>query len=562
MRDGRKVGALLVVFLVALALRLLFLIDLRPSPYFDNLLIDPASYDRWGREIAAGDFWGSRVYYQAPLYAYFLGGVYAIFGRDLLAARVVQAVIGSITCLVLLVLTSRIFSFRAGLLAGLLAAFYTTLIFQDGMILKSVVVLFFLASSLLVLAEWTVRRALAWLLLSGLLLGVAITGRGNLIFSVPFLAAWILLRERTPASVFVGVPFAERRSKSNARVPTRLGTAWKSTGVFLLGCLLAVAPVTIRNRVVGGDWVLVESDAGINVYVGNNPAATGIHTPPFDIRTVPEHEEEDAARFAERETGRSLKPSEVSSFWIRKALAFARSHPGKEARLFWKKLLLAWNGYEIPDNYDQSYFGRISWIFRGFLPGFLWIAPFAVLGFALSLRDWRRAGLLHAFVLSYLISLLVLYVTSRYRLPIVVGLIPLAAHGVFGFAGFVRERAVRRVLFATVLLVAVLLVGRLDHFPYRGYVKQETELATFHANRGDLGAAERAFERAILEGEGSGNLHLVYMNQGLFFARGGRIEEAEEAFRNALRVNPSFTPALAELQKLEQRVGGGPVPSR
>lgn len=540
MLDRKKLGALLLVFLVALAIRLLFIFELRPSPYFENLMIDAASYDRWGREIASGDLRGEGVFYQAPLYAYFLGGAYAIFGRDLLAVRILQAAIGSITCALLFLLTSRIFAFRTGLLAGLLAALYTTFIFQDAMILKSVVVLVFLVASLLALAARRGRAGARTALLAGVLLGVAITGRGNLIFSVPFLAAWILLRDGRP------IPRGAARG----------------AGVFLLGAILAIAPVTIRNRVVGGDWVLVESDAGINVYVGNNPAASGIHTPPFDIRTVPEHEEEDAARFAEREEGRPLAPSEVSSFWVREALAFVLDHPAKEARLVGRKLLLAWNAYEVPDNYDQSFFGRISWIFRGWLPGFAWVAPFAALGFAASLPAWRTAGLLHVFVLSYLLSLLALYVTSRYRLPIVVGLIPLAAHGFFRFLEEIRSRAPARILLSALLLAAVFLVGRIELIEYRGYVKQETELATFYANRGDREAAEAAFERAIREGEDSGSLHLVYMNQGLFFAHAGRLAEAEEAFRSALRVNPAFTPALVEIDKLDQRRGGGSGPSR
>jgi 4-amino-4-deoxy-L-arabinose transferase-like glycosyltransferase len=543
MRDKKKLAAVLVIFVLALMIRILFLIDLLPSPYFDNLLIDPASYDAWGRKIAAGDIWGDGVFYQAPLYAYFLGAVYAVFGHDLFAVRVVQSVLGSITCVMLLLLTSNIFSLRTGLLAGCLAALYTTFVFQDVMLLKSVVVLFFLVWSLLCLAGWTKQGGIFTLLQAGFLLGVAITGRGNLIFALPFLGAWILLREgNSPAGAL------------------RSAAGWRAAGAFLLGTAVAIAPVTIRNRVVGRDWVLVESDAGINVYVGNNPSASGIHTPPFDIRTVPEHEEVDAARYAEREVGRSLAPSEVSAFWVRKALGFVRDHPAAEARLVGRKLLLAWNGYEVPDNYDQSYFARISWIFSGFLPGFSWIAPFALFGFAASLRAWRSAGFLHVYVVSYLLSLLALYVTSRYRLPIVVGLLPLAAHGFFAFVDGARARAIGRTALASLLLLTVFFTGRLNLIPYRGHVKEETELATFYANAGDREAAERAFERAVVEGKGSGSLHLVYMNQGLFFVETGRPADAEEAFRKALAANPSFTPALVELRKLEAKQGAAPGP--
>ena len=85
---------------------------------------------------------------------------------------------------------------------------------------------------------------------------------------------------------------------------------------------------------------------------------------------------------------------------------------------------------------------------------------------------------------------------------------------------------------------------------FREAQKQETELATFYANRGDIPKAEEAFRRAIEEGKGSGNLHLTYMNQGIFYKEMGKTEEAERAFRNALRTKPSFTPARLELEKL------------
>jgi tetratricopeptide (TPR) repeat protein len=245
---------------------------------------------------------------------------------------------------------------------------------------------------------------------------------------------------------------------------------------------------------------------------------------------------------------------------VRKAVRFALAQPGAEARLLWRKLLLAWNGYEVPDNYDQAYFARESWILRGYLPGFLWIAPLAALGFALSIREWRRSGLLHLFVLAYLLSLLALYVTSRYRLPILAGLIPLAAHGAVRLADMVRRRAWRRVVPSGALVAGVFLVGSLELVEPQGFAKEETELATFYADRGDTEAAERAFERAIREAKGSGSLHLVYMNQGFFFARAGRTSEAEEAFRNALRANPSFTPARIELEKLQARRGGALSP--
>ena len=89
------------IFAVALAVRLIHIWQIKPSPFFDVLLGDANGYDEWAQRLAGGDWIGTEVFYQAPLYPYFLGVIYAIFGRDLLIVRIFQAVIGSASCALL-----------------------------------------------------------------------------------------------------------------------------------------------------------------------------------------------------------------------------------------------------------------------------------------------------------------------------------------------------------------------------------------------------------------------------------------------------------------------------
>jgi len=529
---NRKVelGFAAAIFLLALLLRLLFLADFRHSPYFDNLMIDAASYDRWAQDIAAGDGAGDQVYYQAPLYPYFLGAMYSIFGRDLMSVRIVQALIGSLTCVLIMLFTTRLFTRRVGVAAGVIAALYSTLIFQDLMILKSVIVFPFLAAALLRFSQAVEGKRTVPYLQSGILFGIAVCGRGNLLFGLPLFFIWIIFRDK---------------NQINRRALTR--------GLFfLLGAAIAISPVTARNRIVAGDWVLTESDAGINLFVGNNPAATGIHTPPANVRTVPEHEESDARKFAEMTLGKSLKPSEVSSFWIGKAVHFALSNPAEEIKLILRKLRLTMSAYEVPDNYNQYYFGRVSPLFRGFLPSFLWISPFAVIGFVTGLRRWRTIGFLHLYVLAYLFSLLAFYITSRYRLPIVIGLIPFAAAGFFHFVDQFRCRQWRRLIAPSSTVAVMIAFGVPSLATHDGFSKQETEIATFYAMKMDFTNADAAFKRAVAEAAGSrGDLPFIYLNQARFYSSFGMIDEAKDAYQNALQAAPGFTPARRELDRLE-----------
>ena len=64
---------MMVIFAAAFSIRLLYLIQIQSIPLFYLLAGDGRTYDEWAQRIAAGDWLGSGVFYQAPLYPYFLG---------------------------------------------------------------------------------------------------------------------------------------------------------------------------------------------------------------------------------------------------------------------------------------------------------------------------------------------------------------------------------------------------------------------------------------------------------------------------------------------------------
>ena len=115
---------------------------------------DSRGYDEWARRIAAGEWFGREVFYQAPLYPYLLGVIYAVAGRHLLLVRIVQAVIGSASCALLALAAARLFSRQAGIAAGLMLALYAPAIFFDGLLQKSVLDVFFVC-----LALWLISRS-------------------------------------------------------------------------------------------------------------------------------------------------------------------------------------------------------------------------------------------------------------------------------------------------------------------------------------------------------------------------------------------------------------------
>src|SRR4051794_12731517 len=94
----RNVLTFMAVWVLAFVTRLVYLQQLKRSPLFGVLMGDAAGYDAWAREIARGDWLGKTVFYQAPLYPYFLGTWYIIAGTSRWALSLFQIVLGATSC--------------------------------------------------------------------------------------------------------------------------------------------------------------------------------------------------------------------------------------------------------------------------------------------------------------------------------------------------------------------------------------------------------------------------------------------------------------------------------
>src|SRR6266545_186115 len=143
-------GCVFGIALLAIILRYQYLSQIRSIPLFSNLIADSYAYDQWGVAIAGGDWLGKEVFYQAPLYPYFLGILYALFGHDLWSVRVVQMVMGALSCGLLYLVGKQFFSRSAGIAAGVILALYAPAIFYESLIQKSALDLFLVALLLLV----------------------------------------------------------------------------------------------------------------------------------------------------------------------------------------------------------------------------------------------------------------------------------------------------------------------------------------------------------------------------------------------------------------------------
>jgi tetratricopeptide (TPR) repeat protein len=397
-----------VLIALALALRLFHLHQIRPIPLFDHLIGDANSYDQWAQRIAGGEWLSGReVFYQAPLYPYFLAVVYKVSGHGLMATRVVQAIVGSLACGLLAMAGREFFGARVGLVAGTLLAIYPTAIFFDGVIQKSVLDVL-LVCLLLYLAGAAFNRpsTARWIGLGGALGLLMLTRENAGVLAIPLLL-WAWLAPRTP----------------------HVAPRAKTVALVIAGLAVVLFPVALRNAIVGGEFHLTTSQLGPNLYIGNNPHANGAYVPLVYGHASPAQERRDATELAEHALQRSLTPGEVSDYWIDRVKQFIRDDPEAWMALMRAKFVLFWNSTELGDTEDQYAYADWSRILHVLNPvlTFGLLTAAATIGIALTVLRWRRMWLLWAIVLLYAASVITFYVMARYRYPVVPLLILFAA---------------------------------------------------------------------------------------------------------------------------------------
>ena len=421
---------LVAIGLVAFVLRLVHLFQVLGAPFSDLRLGDAEAYHQWALRIAAGDWIGQEVFYQAPLYPYFLAVVYSVLGSGASMVRLVQAAIGAGSCVLLAAAGISLFG-KWGAMAGVMLAIYPAAIFFDGLLEKTALTGFFTVALLYVLA---VREMKAREFLAGVVLGLlALTRENALLLAIPVLS-WFVAGERRPARIAVTV--------------------------FLGGCALVLLPVAARNYAVGGEFHLTTSQFGPNFYIGNHAGARGLYDPLVPGRGNAEAERADATRLAEEAAGSRLSPDEVSAFWTRRAIEFIRAQPLAWAGQLARKLALTWNAIEIADTESQEVYAEWSSLLRALTPfTFGVLFCLAAWGVCLTARDWPRLWFLYAIALTYTFSIVVFYLFARYRFPLVPVMMLLAAGGMATW----REPSARTI--RPWALGAALLAGALAYLP-------------------------------------------------------------------------------------------------
>lgn len=372
-----------------LLLRILYTVLLAPWP--PKTLDDQVFYHLQSLQLAHGHGFIQPIYAilhrsvpsaeHPPLYPVALAAVAKLGGSGEVAQRLLGTVCGAGTIVGVGLLGRRLAGARAGIIAAVLAAVYPILITADGALMSETLYGGLVAGSLVAAYRLRDRPAVVRGLVLGSLVGLAALTRGEAVLLLPLLLIPVLRR-----------PGAARAS------------------IAAVCALLAVlAPWTIRNASVFGQFVPISNDAGAVIgganceatYRGSNIGSWEYGCNPFS----PGNEAQQAAR--DRRAG----------------LRYARRHLGRLPLVIAARLARVWSLFHP----FQTNSGRTPWVQNaGTIMYYLLLLP---AGFGLLVLRRHRAPtwtLVSPAVLVSVVSALG-YGLLRFREPAEITLVVLAA---------------------------------------------------------------------------------------------------------------------------------------
>jgi tetratricopeptide (TPR) repeat protein len=499
-----------IIFFLALAVRFIYLYESSANPSFRVPIVDSKVYDDAARTLATKGILGANFFWQPFFYQFFLAVIYFFSGGSIVFAKVVQILLGSLTCVLTYRLAEKIFGRGAAVLAGLITALYAPLFFYESELLATVWETFWVVVIILLFVETAERdKFWQWFFL-GLCGVLGIITRPTLL---PFFLAgciWLRFRVRRELSLL------------------------PRFGFLFAGVVLVAVPVGAATMKTIGQFSILPASGGINLYIGNNPNRCQT------LAIRPGGEWKELVELPSHH-GMGETALDEDKFFKQQVLEYMKKQPLDFAKGLGQKTLEFISSREIPRNVSIYVFGRwsrllrlLTWKVGGFGFPFGVIFPLAVLG---VIFNWRRIPVpVILFIVLYPLSVILFFTASRYRAPAVPVFAVLAAAGLVSAAEKIRQRQGLEVVVMAALVAAAVLLSMLPGPFCQEQCDFEPEFFQFIGRQMvEQGLNEKAMDyfSEALRLKPDYNETYFYIGEAM---RGqGRLSEAIEYYRRALR---------------------------
>jgi len=397
----------IIIFAVAFFVRALYVMD------YDALPVSDAShYDTLAISLSEGkgfvDPNGEHTSWRAPLYPFFLSLIYRFAGHDYLVVRLIQALIWSLTCILIYLIGKRCFGHKVGIIAAGISVFYIGFIHCAALLLTETLFSFFLAIIIFCIISAEKYFSLVRLIVIGIILALSSLMRSATVLMPIFILALFLAKKE----------FNFRRSLQYFLIMTAT-------------MCIVIMPWTIRNYMVHHAFVPIATQGGITFYSSYKPPQGKI------IGLITNDE-------VTRRASEIKSEAQRDKFLYRETFKFIRHNPLKVLKLSILKL-----GYFIsPFDWEiTSSEGRYNYQYAFFI-------IFSIVGTFAMLRQKRRYAYTLLLPAVYLLIIAIIFQGSpRHRLAAEPCLIILAAFGIATFYKRIRNKYIAVVAMVTILFV-------------------------------------------------------------------------------------------------------------
>lgn len=514
--------SVILALLGVLAIKAAVLVQLGHHPLLDPTgELDGAYYRHFGEMVAGGDVaLSSRDSYLgqpptafmiAPLYIYFLGLVFKLSANSIMVARAVQIVLGTAAVGLLALSVRRWFGERAAWIAGALAAFCGVFTFFEVLIVPAALDPFLTALDLYLIGKASDEGGTKNWVFAGAALGLHALNRPHVAVIITLMAVAILWR------------------------------AWRARAVqaaaFVVAACVVIAPVSIRNMQVGGEFIPISWNFGFNVLIGNGPDATGAMSKTMGIIPTISGEWLNGPAVAGQALGHVATPRQTSFFFLRQAASWTFHHPGQAAALFARKLWYALSATFLTLNHSYVFFARELMGPLAFLVvGPALIVPLGLVGLIFA-RPKNRPGYWTwaLFAPFAILSIALVFVAARYRLPFQMALTGFAGAAIAWAIDRVREQSVSSLAVPAVSLAALTAVAVYPTGLDDGRSEELIRMGLTDIQGGRVAEGEAWVQRAITRHAPPG---LVHVRAGQVYEALSKPSEAIAHYKQALVTDP------------------------
>ena len=421
----KKHWLIIFLFSLALLLRILHIYFIVPNPFFHHPVGDEKEYYEWALKIIEGDVFSIHkgAFFRSPGYPYFLAFLLFITGENLFLVRILQAIIGSFSVVLIYLITEKKFDKKIAVLSGFISACYPLFIYYSAMLLDTTFYIFLVLLVLFFSLKIEEKKTRLWVFLAGLFMALNCIIRPNLLIFIPYHIVWIVITLVSPTSL--------------RHLRVGLIQKWKfvagSIILYLIPIFIIISSITLRNYLLEKDFYLIATNGDLNFYLANNPDKE------ITLNLRPGLEWEMFLQTPYLELGENISKKEVQLFWRKKYLEYIKQRPFIFLLDKVVNLYNFFDGYEYREIQMYDYYFKQSPILK--IPiSFYSISPLALIGIAFGIRRFRENSLLILFVGVFTFSVIIFNVYSRYRLPAVPVLIMFASYPIVRMIDEVRKR--------------------------------------------------------------------------------------------------------------------------